>query len=172
MYYLFKDYGFTEWDDVVNLLTAMSGKQVHSKTHRLIKDREHLLLQALEGSEASETDFSIESTAIMEPIHLLTREVSAIEEVSKEILYVDKETLNHKLTLRKWKKGDYFYPLGMRGRKKVSKFFKDCKMDAIAKEQQWLLCSDKDIIWIVGMRADERFKITDKTKHILQIRLG
>ena len=95
-----------------------------------------------------------------------------IEEVGPNVLYLDKETLKYPLTLRKWQKGDYFYPLGMVGRKKLSKYFKDEKVDVIAKEKQWLLCSGNDIIWVVGKRADDRYKITNSTTKILKIALN
>ncbi|NNJ89106.1 MAG: tRNA lysidine(34) synthetase TilS [Eudoraea sp.] len=103
------------------------------------------------------------------PIELKIEKVEQIEEKNNTILYVDKETLNHRLTVRKWKKGDYFYPLGMDGRKKVAKFFKDEKMDAVAKENQWLLCCGDEIVWIIGRRADDRYKITALTKNILKV---
>ncbi|MBT8297460.1 MAG: tRNA lysidine(34) synthetase TilS, partial [Maribacter sp.] len=74
--------------------------------------------------------------------------------------------------LRKWQKGDYFYPLGMQGRKKLSKYFKDEKVDVIAKEKQWLLCSGNDIVWVIGKRGDDRFKVTEKTKKILKLVLN
>jgi tRNA(Ile)-lysidine synthase len=73
------------------------------------------------------------------------------------------------LQLRKWRKGDYFYPLGMQGRQKVSKYFKDHKFSRFDKESQWLLCSGESIVWIVGHRADDRFKVREGTKHILRI---
>mgnify|MGYP001553632172 FL=1 len=95
-------------------------------------------------------------------------DVIEMGETSNLILYADKETLNHKLSIRKWEKGDYFYPFGMNGKKKVSKFYKDEKMDLITKERQWLLCSGEDIIWVIGRRGDDRFKVTSKTKSILK----
>ena len=69
---------------------------------------------------------------------------------------------------RKWEKGDYFYPFGMNGTKKVSKFYKDEKLDLISKEKQWLLCSGDAIVWIIGRRGDDRFKVTPETKNILR----
>jgi len=169
IYGLFRDYGFTEWNDVSELVHAMSGKEVRSKTHRLIKDREVLLLAKI-GTD-NQNKFQIEGTdeEVQDPIHLAIRSVDKIEETSPGVLYVDKETLKYPMTLRKWEKGDYFYPLGMHGRKKLSKYFKDEKVNIVAKENQWLLCSNNDIVWVVGKRADERFKITEKTKHIVKI---
>ena len=116
-------------------------------------------------------DFYIEGDqeSVSEPIYLKLSHVKAIGETSPNIIYVDKETLKYPLIVRKCQKGDYFYPLGMSGKKKISKFFKDAKMDVFAKENQWLLCSGDNIVWIIGKRADERFKITDKTKEILKI---
>jgi tRNA(Ile)-lysidine synthase len=168
MYELFKEYGFKEWNDVVGLLNATSGKEIRSGTHRLIKDREHLLLQALYPSMVEKFVIDAIPGTISEPVHMNIEEVDAMGEYANGILYVDKETLNHKLSIRKWEKGDYFYPFGMKGRKKVSKFYKDEKMDLISKERQWLLCSGDHIIWVIGRRADDRFKVTSKTKSILK----
>ena len=169
IYGLFREYGFTEWEDVRSLLTAMSGKEVHSRTHRLVKDRDFLLLT--QNTVLNEHSYQIKEsvTQIHTPINLSMCSVGDLEETNTNTLYVDKETLKYPMTLRKWQKGDYFYPLGMKGRKKLSKYFKDEKIDVIAKEKQWLLCSDNQIVWIVGKRADERFKVTDNTKNILKI---
>ncbi len=168
MYQLFNEYGFKEWNDVVGLLNATSGKEVHSGTHRLIKDREYILLQALYHSIIERFVIDAVSGTIREPVQMKIEEVNEMGETSNKILYVDKETLNHKLSIRKWEKGDYFYPFGMRGKKKVSKFYKDEKMDLISKERQWLLCSGDNIIWVIGRRGDDRFKVTPQTKSILK----
>ncbi|MEL6916367.1 MAG: tRNA lysidine(34) synthetase TilS [Bacteroidota bacterium] len=168
LYSLFKAYGFTEWQDVADLLCANSGKQVVSKTHRLVKDRTHLLLTTLKNKVVTSYQIEKNQTVIREPIHMSITETPYMEKTSGEILYVDKETLKYPLTVRKWKKGDYFYPFGMRGTKKVSKFFKDEKIDVISKEKQWLLCSGEDVVWIIGKRGDNRFKVTGKTKGILK----
>lgn len=173
LYELFKDYGFTAWNDIKDLLTGTSGKGVFSKTHRLLKDREELLLQKLETAE--DVIFSIaEGTLALDyPIKIQIGEVDNYEKANKpNTLYIDKKTLKYPLVLRKWKEGDYFYPLGMKGKKKVSKFFKDEKMDMISKERQWLLCSEDKIVWIPGKRADDRFKVTEATKSIIKITLN
>ncbi|WP_297707115.1 tRNA lysidine(34) synthetase TilS [uncultured Eudoraea sp.] len=168
MYELFYEYGFKEWNDVVGLLSASSGKEVRSNTYRLIKDREYLLLQPIYPSIIEKFVIDAITGTITEPLHMKIDEVKAMGETSNRILYVDKETLNLKLSIRKWEKGDYFYPFGMNGRKKVSKFYKDEKLDLISKEKQWLLCSGDDIVWVIGRRGDDRFKVTTKTKNILK----
>ncbi|WP_420601961.1 tRNA lysidine(34) synthetase TilS [Flagellimonas sp.] len=171
LYQLFKPYGFTEWNDVKQLLTAMSGKEVHSKTHRLLKDREHLFLSKMELGNKETYLISEENSSIETPVPLQIEEVKSIDEALKNVVFLDKEKLNYPLILRNWEKGDYFYPFGMRGKKKLSKFFKDEKMDVLSKEKQWLLCSGNDIVWVMGKRQDERFKVDDSTKTILKITL-
>ncbi len=161
-------YGFTAWKDISSLLTAMSGKEIISGTHRLIKDREHILLQRIFDVDTAYYEVDLAKEGISKPISISIARVEEISQTGNQILYADKETLNTKLIVRKWKKGDYFYPLGFNGRKKVSKFFKDEKMDAVAKENQWLLCSGDNIVWIIGRRADDRFKVVPKTKTILK----
>jgi tRNA(Ile)-lysidine synthase len=172
LYGLFHDFGFTAWKDISKLLTSLSGKEVQSKTHRLVKDRDFLLLTRL--SEKNEHSFLLHENvnSIKTPIHLTISDAALISQTGTNTLYVDKETLKYPLVLRKWEKGDYFYPLGMRGKKKISKFFKDEKVDIIAKEKQWLLCSENQVVWVVGMRCDERFKVTGQTKKILKIVLN
>ncbi|NER16358.1 tRNA lysidine(34) synthetase TilS [Spongiivirga citrea] len=172
LYYLLKDYGFTEWDDVVGLLSTSPGKKVTSRTHTLLKDRDYLILKAVD-EVANGAAYLIEegAEALTEPVLLqITTDNTIINESNSE-LFVDKETLKFPLTLRKWEKGDYFYPLGMQGKKKkLSKFFKDEKYSLFDKQAQWLLCSDEKIVWVVGKRADDRFKVTEKTTTVLKFK--
>ena len=168
LYGLFKEYGFTEWNDVEHLLSAMSGKEIRSKTHRLIKDRDSLLLSARIDENNKTYLLHEKDLDVAMPLSLAIENVSAMTETGRRILYVDKETLKYPLRIRKWEKGDYFYPLGMRGKKKLSKFFKDEKVDVISKHNQWLLCSEDEIVWVIGRRADNRFRVTDDTKTILK----
>ncbi|CAH8283187.1 tRNA(Ile)-lysidine synthase [Mariniflexile fucanivorans] len=173
LYRFLNAYGFTEWDDVTNLLNAQPGKQVFSKHWRLVKDRDYLLLSELVDDERSIITISETDKQVETPLGILFfDEADAILETSKTIVYVDKTTLNFPLTLRTWEEGDVFFPLGMDGKKKkVSKYLKDEKQSLLEKEQTWVLCSGKAIIWIVGMRADNRFKVSENTKHILRIEL-
>lgn len=170
IYLLFSAYGFNS-DDVIALLSSNSGKLLQSHSHRLVRDRKVLLLEPLKLKPESSHTLLAEESVLNHPISLKLEVVRDMGKSSHKILYADKETLNSKLVLRKWKKGDYFYPLGMEGKKKVSKYFKDEKMDLISKENQWLLCSEGEIVWIVGRRADNRFRVTKKTKEILKITL-
>ncbi len=172
LFEVFKDFGFTEWNDMLSLLDAQSGKQLFSERWRLIKDRAYLLLseidvEAFENIPISETDKKVDMPFGM----LLFDEVEAILETSKQIIHVDKALLKFPLTVRKWREGDVFFPLGMSGKKKLSKYFKDEKFSLLDKEHTWLLCSGDDIVWIIGKRPDNRFKVTENTQHILKIEL-
>ena len=160
LYQLLKSYHFTEWNDVYDLLNAQSGKQVFSKTHGLLKDRDVLILSKIDLSNSIEMAFQIEEeiTEITNPIHLTFEEVFEKSTENKQTIYVDKDLLKYPLILRKWEKGDYIYPLGMQGKKKLSKYFKDEKFSLIDKENTWLLCNaENQIMWIVNHRQDRRF---------------
>lgn len=173
LYEFLKDYGFTEWNDVVNLLDAQSGKQVFSSKYRLLKDREVLILTEIDSNECDAIISILKSDLEVQlPLgKLIISDVSQIKTTSSKIIYLDKETLTFPIELRKWNQGDYFYPLGMQGKKKLSKYFKDEKLSLIDKENIWLLCSGGDIVWVIGMRMDNRFKIGKNTHKILKIEL-
>ncbi len=172
LYGLFSDYGFTAWNDIAHLIDAMSGKEVLSRTHRLVRAREALLLEERHAVDAKTYAIEEGQTEIQQPVPLVMEEVKAMGESNKNVLYTDKKTLKYPLTVRKWQKGDYFHPIGMKGSKKLSKFFKDEKYDAISKDRQWLLCSDHMVVWVIGKRADERFKVTENTDSILKFTLN
>jgi tRNA(Ile)-lysidine synthase len=173
LYKLLKDYKFTEWQDVYDLMDVQSGKQLFSQTHRLLKDREHLVLIEIVSDENNETihiseyNEKIETSLGMLYIETATQ----INNSSTSTIYVDKDLLKFPLQVRQWRKGDYFYPFGMQGKKKLSKFFKDEKLSIFEKEQIWLLCSQNNIVWIINKRLDDRFKITERTDQILKISL-
>lgn len=173
LYELLKDFNFTEWNDVNALLEAQSGKQVFSKTHRLLKDRTHLLLTEISSEDNEGPIFISESTEVIATAlgRLYIEPVDCIDKKGTNILYVDKDLLKFPLTLRPWRKGDYFCPFGMIGKKKLSKFFKDEKYSLIDKEKTLVLCCDDDIVWVVNKRIDNRFKVSEKTNQILKITL-
>lgn len=171
LFQLLKDYNFTEWNDVYQLLEAQSGKQLYSKTHRLLKDRTLLILSKLESNDTfEEVLISEDLLKIKHPIQLTFSEVSELNEQNKQTIYVDKDLLNYPLSLRKKQNGDYLYPQGMTGKKKLSKYFKDEKFSLLDKENTWLLCNANNaIIWVVGYRQDRRFSATQSTKKYIKI---
>ncbi|TWO33109.1 tRNA lysidine(34) synthetase TilS [Seonamhaeicola sediminis] len=168
----FKDYGFTEWNDALNLLDAQSGKYILSNTHRLIKHQDHLLLSKIVPGELIEIVVSDTSQEIETPFGMMCfSEVDEISDNSTTSIYVDRALLKFPLLIRQWKVGDVFFPFGMKGRKKVSKYFKDEKLSLLDKESTLLLCSENNIVWIVNRRADNRFRVTEATQEILKIEL-
>ena len=178
LYQIFHPYGFRQWKDIRSLLKAQSGKQLFSKTHRIIKHGNYLLL-----STRSEKIAQPEIFEINEDQKLLNLEQGVIKFESHEfdghfkinkdirIAQFDKDLIRFPLIVRKWRKGDYFCPMGMKGKKKLSDFFKDEKYSLLQKENIWLLCSGENIIWLIGKRIDNRYKVTDKTKNILNASL-
>jgi tRNA(Ile)-lysidine synthase len=172
LYELLAPFGFTAWNDISNLLVAQSGKQIFSETHRIIKNRTSLLLVENNLVQDQETYLIKESDKRIDvPINLKIEQVEKTSDYIPGIVYLDAQKLKFPLQLRKWQEGDLFYPFGMTGKKKLSKFFKDEKLSLLAKEKTWVLTSSDDIVWIVGIRADHRFKVETQTKSILKITL-
>lgn len=171
LYQLLKSYGFKEWNNVYDLLFAQSGKFIVTKTHKLIKDRDFLLISHGGLSSKNVDLFTIdEADEIILPVHLKGKLTGFQRIDCKKSIEIDKNLVNFPLVLRKWREGDLFFPVGMNGRKKMSKFFKDEKLSVIDKESTWLLCSNEDeIIWVVGMRQDRRFIVNNQTKNIIKI---
>ncbi len=175
--YLYKwlnGFGFTAWSDIGELVNAQSGKQILSKTHVLLKDRDSLILSEI-PSENEKRGFLIYKgmSAVEHPFKISLKSVEKAGQNSNTTIFVDAEKLHFPLVLRKWEKGDVFQPVGMSGSsKKVSKFFKDAKFTLRDKENAWLLVSGSEIVWIVGHRADERFKVNTNTTNILHIALN
>jgi tRNA(Ile)-lysidine synthase len=110
-----------------------------------------------------------ELTPVPDNFYIDVSMVEGIGETGPNVLYLDRETLKEGLQLRKWKKGDYFYPLGMSGKQKIAKYFKDHKFSLFEKEDQWILCSGEAIVWLVGHRGDDRFKVRANTNQILRL---
>jgi len=91
---------------------------------------------------------------------------------SRNRVLLDRDKLQFPLILRKWQSGDYFMPFGMKGLKKLSDFFIDEKFSLPEKEKCWLLANGEEIVWIVGYRPDERYKVTPETEHLLVLELN
>lgn len=174
---LFKVFGFTsaQTQRVIDLLTAESGHYISSTTHKIIRNRDFLIVTPLTSIEA---DF-LQIDAVPCVIHTANHKYYFKEESKPLVIssddsmaLIDSAKLKYPLILRTWRMGDYFYPLGMgMKKKKLSKYFIDCKIPIHEKEKVWVLESDKHIVWVTGMRLDERFKVTDKTTRILKIEM-
>lgn len=168
-------YGFNSAsvNQIFNSLEGISGKQFFSEKYQVIKDRDCLIINKIEDSINEEFVINKLDTFLSQPIpvkiEVLKLDANLNIERSPNIFYADYDKLFFPLKLRHWKQGDWFIPFGMRGRKKISDYFSDNKFSLIEKEHCWLLCSQDDIIWIVGHRSDDRYKITNKTQQILKI---
>ncbi|WP_413998641.1 tRNA lysidine(34) synthetase TilS [Flavobacterium sp. W1B] len=173
LYQWLHEFRFSAWDDVYDLVESQSGKQVFSADFRLLKDRDSLILSPINFEEEKQ-EFFIEKdrTEVNIPLKLSFSKVSEISIPLNTAIFVDEDKLEFPLVLKKWNDGDSFQPFGMDGKsKKVSKFFKDEKLSLIQKENSWILWSGTKIIWIVGLRQDERFRIVYSTQNILKIQL-
>ena len=173
LYQWLQPFGFTAWEDIYDLVTATSGKQIVATDYVLLKDRTDLIVFP-KNKEAQTTSYWIEKAEkeVKIPLNINFCKVTDISHQLSTTIFVDEDKLNYPLEIRKWKQGDFFYPFGMNGSsKKVSKLFKDEKLSLIDKENIWILCSDNQIVWIIGIRQDERYRINDLTKNILQIKV-
>lgn len=159
-------------DDVSNNLDSIPGKIYLSKEYRLLKDRDYLIISEIEAEGFDNDLFSIyaDSQVLKTPFPISIKKEKHNSEFKIQkrntILQVDLDKLSFPLTLRKWKKGDWFIPFGMTGKKKLSDFFTDNKFNLIEKEATWVLTSEKEIVWVINHRVDNRFRITNETKSV------
>ena len=173
LYQWLHPFGFTAWEDIYDLATATSGKQIVSPAYVLLKDRTDLIVFP-KNNEVQTTSYWIKKgeKEVKIPLNISFCKATDISHQLSTTIFVDEDKLTYPLEIRKWKQGDFFYPFGMNGSsKKVSKLFKDEKLSLIDKENIWILCSDNQIVWIIGIRQDERYRINDLTKNILQIKV-
>lgn len=152
-----KDKGFTNEQntEVAGALDSVSGKLWESQTHRLLKDRTRLILQ----EKNKETD----------NLQVIQEEVESMTEKSPSTAYFDKDKLKAPITYRTAKEGDWFVPFGMKGRKLISDYLTDIKATRFEKENQLLALCGEDIIWVVGHRSDNRYRVDKNTKHIVKL---
>lgn len=175
LYEIISVYGFTahQTEEVLRLLQSESGKYISSSTHKIIKNRKWIVIASHNNLSSSvivinenerEIDFA-NGRLFIEKAKGDNTKISS----DNYTALLDADTVSFPLILRKWKKGDYFYPLGMKKKKKLSKFFIDQKMSLNDKEKTWILESNKKIIWIIGKRIDNRFKLTGLTNDLIKI---
>ena len=152
------------------------GNQYSSATHCVVIGRDGLQLSELTEKTNEEIQIQIGEKEILSPVHLrfskLEKTADFIINKSPEVAQLDFNKLKFPLTLRRWRHGDRFHPLGMKGSKLLSDFFVDQKFMEYQKQNVWLLVSaDNAIVWVVGHRIDERFKTNSETKIIFRCQL-
>ena len=166
-----KEFGFDFIDDISNALHSTSGKVFYSDTHRVLKDRNKLIVTEIKEESIDDINLYIGENRVDGNLCISLEEATEIS-TDKHIASIDADKITLPLTLRKRKEGDIFYPLGLNGKKKLSKFFKDEKYSLIDKEKQWLICSNNDIVWVLGKRLDRRFAVKNDTKQIVNIKFS
>ena len=176
LFEIIKEVGFTaaQTNEVLKLLNSESGKYIQSPTHRILRNRKWLIISPLNDLEANHFLIKEKDTVIIFSGGKLSieKEVNPGKiQADKNAAQLDALQIRFPLILRKWKTGDYFYPLGMQKKKKLSRFFIDQKLSLNEKQQAWVIESDKKIIWVIGHRIDDRFKIKDGSANILKFSL-
>ena len=158
-------FGFSQTEQILNSCNDISGKMFYSKSHKLLIDRDKIIISELKNIEEICLEISENSPEINFPINLrfaISEELNYHKSEDKATFDFDR--IKFPIQIRKWKEGDYFHPIGMKGKKKLSDFFIDEKLSRFEKEKCCIMCSDEKIMWIIGHRMDDRFKITNKTK--------
>ena len=177
LYEILSEYGFSPADvDRIeqNVRSPKSGVSFFSAGYRVDVERDSLVMRK-RTAESRETTYLIPSETGFTnlPLNIVCREFFDTVAFSRDVCvcYVDAEKIRFPLTLRRWRPGDTFVPFGMKGKKKLSDFFIDQRLSNAQKEQVWILESDGDIVWVIGHRSDNRFRVDSSTKKIMMFRL-
>jgi tRNA(Ile)-lysidine synthase len=177
VYAFYSPYGFGEKqvDEILKLAVSGSGKYIQSPDgrYRIIHHRHWLITAPIESTEAANYILERAGEVIRFGDQLIETKLSdatgKIPAGDENTVHVDADVAVFPLLIRKWKTGDYFYPLGMRKKKKLSRFFIDQKLSKTEKEKTWVLESAQRVAWVMGQRIDDRMKITASTKNILTV---
>ena len=166
LFRLLQPFGFNE-DLISNIedsLDGQSGKTFCSDSHKVIRDRQFLKVYPLAGNGPVQVD--IEILDIWEGFNPRSEDGS--------VLYVDADKVSLPLTCRRWQAADRFRPFGMKGWRKLSDFFTDLKLDLEQKQRQSVVVTtdaegNEQIVCIAGLRIDDRYRVTSKTKRVARI---
>ena len=167
---IFKSYGFIHPVELEKLINSSSGKIISSDSHELLKDRECIILRK-KIKKIQELNYEIKliPQKLKIPFNIEIRYTPFKDKFNS--IEVDPSLLNSTLEIKKPFSGAYFYPSGMNGKKKLSKYFKDEKYSSFEKENQWILTSKNDVVWIIGKRADSRFLSNINSNKTMYIRI-
>jgi len=172
LFEFFHKFGFNQLTDIENILTSQSGKQILSKTHRIVKDRDFLILEEISNMNFVSIDV-LSDAAQVDTIYgslFFNLSLNFEKSVDPSSVYVDLGKLVYPLRVEVYSKGMEFIPFGMSGKKSLSKFFKDKKLSIIDKNRSLVLVNgNNELIWVVNQRMDDRYKITESTSRILKI---
>jgi tRNA(Ile)-lysidine synthase len=177
LYELLSEFGFGRADvqSVWKNRWGTSGRVYFSHTHRLFFDRDCIIVSLIPVQESTEFPLEETQTSVTEPVNLKCSFLKPGKDckisISKSMAFLDADKLLFPLTIRHPRKGDNFIPFGMHGRKLVSDYCIDRKFNALEKEELWLLCSGKDIVWVIGERIDNRFRVDDMTRRVYHLSL-
>lgn len=176
LYYLLRKFGFnrsTTNKVAETILKGQVGKVFMSASQRMLIDRNELVIRNIDISFKEVHSIDQGQNKITQPIDLTFRIVPKDKSFkinrSTNIAQLDFDKINFPLQIRSWKKGDRFKPLGMKGSKLLSDFFIDIKINLFEKEDMWLLFSGSEIVWVIGYRISDKFKITSKTDRVFLI---
>ena len=176
LFEIIRGHGFSarQTDEVLALLDSETGRQVSSHTHRVIRHRRWLIISPVQTEKAHHISIDQSAAEVHFPggkLHLHPLSASGWKpDARPDVADLDAAGVVYPLILRPWKTGDYFYPLGTSGKKKISRFLTDLKLSLPEKENTWVLESGGRIMWVVGRRIDHRFRITPSSKAILRLK--
>jgi tRNA(Ile)-lysidine synthase len=178
LYEYLKDYGFNaeHIEDMLSSLDGTPGKQYISDKARIIKDRRFFILTSLAAKHEGLQLIQESDTEIAFAGQQLRLDIVSAKDLKisahKSHAFLDYAKLEFPLVLRPWKDGDYFYPFGMKlKKKKLKKFFVDEKIPRNEKEKIWVIESGQKIVWVIGYRIDERLKVDAKTQRVLRVQV-
>ncbi len=169
---LLKGFGFTDWTSLTGLIEAQTGKFITSSTHRIVKEREFLELFELQDHSVQPIHITLDDlpkTIKYEEGVLQIETSKSFKKTPQYIAFLSKDLLKTDICLRPYQTGDYFCPLGMQGRRKLSDFLKDEKLSTFEKSKIWVLTHQNEIVWVINHRIDNRYKITENTQECLKI---
>lgn len=173
LFEILKDYGFnaSEVEQILDSLEKSSGKCFYSSRYQVVKDRKYLIVSPIYTFQQVEKkiDKIEDLVALGFTVEKFPISVAPVFTSDSDILYVDAKKLVFPLILRHWQEGDRFCPFGMQGSKKLSDFFIDQKINLLEKKNVQVLCSADKIVWLVGLRSDDRFKIDHQTENYYKI---
>jgi len=173
LFELIKEFHFSydQTLQVLQLLERQTGSLVASQTHQIIKNRNFLIVTE-KNTQLSELILMDEGNTKIETQDFVMKLKSIRAdkfEINKGLKYcaIDAKLIEFPLLLRKWRTGDYLYPFGMTKKKKLSKVLIDAKIPLHEKETIWVVESNKKIVWVVGVKSDNRFRVSEKTQNVL-----